>query len=128
MAHAIAPVLTTIGQLEIRVGNLEEARTFYEFTLGVEVESTFGQTMMLRCGELSILVQEAKDRPIGCPIYFRVDGRVHEVADQLKSHGIRFKSGPSCIVENFMGKSSWLAFFADPWGNPLALMGDMPVD
>jgi len=128
MAQAIAPVLTSIGQLEIRVGNLEEARTFYEFTLGVEVESMFGQTMMLRCGELSILVQEAKEQPIGCPIYFRVDGRVHEVADQLKANGIRFKSGPSCIVEDFMGKSSWLAFFADPWGNPLALMGDMPVE
>ena len=128
MAQAIVPVLTSIGQLEIRVGNLEEARTFYEFTLGVEVESMFGQTMMLRCGELSILVQESSHRPIGCPIYFRVDGRVHEVADQLKSNGIRFKSGPSCIVEDFMGKSSWLAFFEDPWGNPLALMGDMPVE
>lgn len=127
MAQAIAPTLTAIGQLEIRVGNLEEARAFYGDALGVEVESMFGQTMMLKCGDLTIMVQESATRPIGCPIYFKVDDRVHEIADQLKANGIRFKSGPSCIVENFMGKSSWLAFFEDPWGNPLGLMGDMPV-
>ncbi|MDQ8186939.1 VOC family protein [Pelagicoccus sp. SDUM812002] len=127
MAQAIAPTLTTIGQLELRVGNIDEARVFYGDQLGVEVDSLFGQTMMLKCGELTIMVQESANRPIGCPIYFRVDGHVHEVADQLKANGIRFKSGPSCIVENFMGKSSWLAFFEDPWGNPLGLMGDMPV-
>lgn len=127
MAQISSPILTSIGQLELRVGNIQEAEAFYGKALGVEVESYFGQTMMLRCGELTIMVQESGTRPIGCPIYFRVDGRVHEVADQLKANGIRFKSGPSCIVEDFMGKSSWLGFFEDPWGNPLALMGDMPV-
>lgn len=128
MSQSLAPLLNTVGQLEIRVGNLEEARAFYGDSLGIEVDSVFGQTMILRCGELEILVQEASTRPIGCPIYFRVDGRVHEVANQLKAAGIRFKSGPSCIVEDFMGKSSWLGFFEDPWGNPLAIMGDMPVE
>lgn len=92
------------------------------------MESAFGQIMMLRCGDLMILVQESVTRPVGCPIYFQADGRLHEVADRLKGNGVRFKSGPSCIVENFMGKSTWLAFFEDPWGNPLALMGDMPVE
>ncbi|EDY85215.1 glyoxalase family protein [Verrucomicrobiia bacterium DG1235] len=127
MTQAIAPILDSIGQLEIRVGDLEEARAFYVDALGVEMDSSFGQTMMLRCGDLSIMVQESTTRPIGCPIYFRVDGRVHEVAEHLKANGIHFKSGPSCIVEEFMGKSSWLGFFEDPWGNPLGLMGDMPV-
>ncbi len=127
MAQTTSPTLTAIGQLEIRVGNIDEARAFYGDVLGVEVESVFGQTMMLKCGELTILVQESATRPIGCPIYFQVDGRVHEIADQLKANGVRFKSGPSCIVENFMNKSSWLGFFEDPWGNPLGLMGDMPV-
>ncbi len=127
MAQITSPTLTAIGQLEIRVGNIEEARAFYGDVLGVEVESVFGQTMMLKCGEVAILVQESAARPIGCPIYFQVDGRVHEVAAQMKAKGVRFKSGPSCIVENFMNKSSWLGFFEDPWGNPLGLMGDMPV-
>ncbi|MBC2604620.1 VOC family protein [Pelagicoccus albus] len=127
MPQVKSPLLNTIGQLEIRVGNLNEAQRFYEDVLGMEVESVFGQTMMLRCGEISILVQESNTRPLGCPIYFKVDDRVHEVADMLKANGVRFKSGPSCIVEEFMGKSSWLGFFEDPWGNPLALMGDMPV-
>ncbi len=127
MAQITSPTLTAIGQLEIRVGNIEEARAFYGDVLGVEVESVFGQTMMLKCGEVTILVQESSARPIGCPIYFQVDGRVHEVAAQMKAKGVRFKSGPSCIVENFMNKSSWLGFFEDPWGNPLGLMGDMPV-
>lgn len=127
MSRSATQALKQISQLEIRVGNLDEARRFYEDGLGIEVESMFGQTMMMRCGEITIMVQEAHARPIGCPIYFNVDGRVHEVADMLRSRGIRFKSGPSCIVEDFCGKSSWLAFFEDPWGNPLALMGDMPV-
>lgn len=128
MARISSPILTEIGQLELRVGDLEVAKTFYGDTLGVPVESTFGQTMMLQCGGLTVLVQESATRPIGCPIYFRVDGRVHEVAGRLMENGVRFKSGPSCIVEDFLGKSSWLAFFEDPWGNPLALMGDMPVE
>lgn len=127
MTHATTPVLTEIGQLEVRVGDLGEAQSFYGDALGMEIESVFGQTMILKCGNQTILVQEAATRPIGCPIYFKVDDRVHEVAEFLKSNGVRFKSGPSCIVEDFMGKSSWLAFFEDPWGNPLALMGDMPV-
>ncbi|MDQ8203633.1 VOC family protein [Pelagicoccus sp. SDUM812003] len=127
MSQSTIPLLDTVGQLELRVGNLDEARAFYGDVLGIHVESCFGQTMMLQCGDITILVQESSARPIGCPIYFRVDDRVHEVADQLKANGIRFKSGPSCIVEEFMGKSTWLAFFEDPWGNPLALMGDMPV-
>lgn len=127
MSQVTAPTLTTIGQLELRVGDLNKAREFYGDALGVEVESCFGQTMMLKCGEITIMVQESETRPIGCPIYFRVDGRVHEAADALKARGVRFKSGPSCIVEEFMGKSSWLGFFEDPWGNPLGLMGDMPV-
>ncbi len=83
--------------------------------------------MMLRCGEITILVQASSVRQVGCPIYFNVDNRVHEVASRLKERGVRFKSGPTCIVEEFCGKSSWLAFFEDPWGNPLALVGDMPV-
>lgn len=127
MSQRTLPLLDTVGQLELRVGNLDEARSFYGEVLGIQVESCFGQTMMLQCGDTTILVQESATRPIGCPIYFKVDDRVHEVADALKANGIRFKSGPSCIVEEFMGKSSWLAFFEDPWGNPLALMGDMPV-
>lgn len=127
MAQTTTPLLNSIGQLELRVGNLDEARAFYGDVLGIEVESTFGQTMMLRCGEITIMVQESNSRPIGCPIYFRVDGKVHEVSNQLKANGVRFKSGPSCIVEEFLGKSSWLGFFEDPWGNPLGLMGDMPV-
>lgn len=128
MQQALTPLLTSISQLELRVGNIDEARTFYEDVLGVQVESAFGLTMILRCGELTIMVQESATRPIGCPIYFNVDSKVHEVSDALKSRGIRFKSGPSCIVESFEGKSSWLAFFEDPWGNPLALTGDMPVE
>lgn len=127
MSQAVATLLDKVGQLEIRVGDLEKARAFYGDILGIEVESVFGQTMMLKCGELSVLVQESATRPVGCPIYFRVDDRVHVVTDHLKARGIRFKSGPSCIVEDFMGKSSWLGFFEDPWGNPLAIMGDMPV-
>ncbi len=127
MNSETAPLISALSQVELRVGNIEEARVFYSDTLGIEVESVFGQTMILKLGELSVLVQEARNRPIGCPLYFQVDGRMHEVAEALKERGIRFKSGPSCIVENFMGKSSWLAFFEDPWGNPLALMGDMEV-
>ena len=127
MPNAASNLLDSISQLELRVGNLEEARRFYEDALGISVESMFGQTMMLRCGAITIMVQESPTRPLGCPIYFNADNRVHEVAARLKARGIRFKSGPSCIVENFMGKSSWLAFFEDPWGNPLALTADMPA-
>lgn len=127
MPRTSSPLLSAISQLELRVGNLDEARRFYEDVLGVSVESCFGQTMMLRCGGITIMVQASSTRPVGCPIYFNVDNRVHEIANQLKERGVRFKSGPSCIVEDFCGKSSWLAFFEDPWGNPLALVGDMPV-
>lgn len=128
MSIRAQPLISAISQVELRVGDLSSARRFYEHTLELEVRSEFGQTLVLDCGGLTILVQESRERPIGCPIYFRADDRIHEIADVLKARGVRFKSGPTRIVREFEGRSTWLGFFDDPWGNPFALVGDMPVE
>ena len=51
-----------------------------------------------------------------------------EATAALETRGVVFKRAPRRIARDHEGYDVWLGFFEDPWGNPLALLANMPVE
>ena len=58
----------------------------------------------------------------GSTIYFQVP-EIHAVHSSLRESGVRFIAEPH-VVHRTPTSELWLAEFTDPFGNPLALMGE----
>jgi predicted enzyme related to lactoylglutathione lyase len=61
----------------------------------------------------------------GSAIYFQVSD-IGAVYSTLKDHGVTFGAAPH-VVHRTPRSELWLAEFADPDGNQLALMSDVPL-
>jgi catechol 2,3-dioxygenase-like lactoylglutathione lyase family enzyme len=124
-----ASLLPRIAQIELHCTDLAQAEAFYCGVLGLAKVAQFGDSLFARCGEVNLIIQaSAQPKPPGSPIYFAADGAVRETAETLKSRGVSFSQEPRRIARNHEGYDVWLGFFQDPWGNPLALLANMPVE
>ncbi len=121
-----ADLFPRLAQVELGCTDLDEARAFYCDVLGLEFIDTFGDSLFVRCGEVSLIVQQGANPRRGRPIYFSGDGRIHEVTQALRDQGVGFE--PRRIARNHQGHDVWLGFFDDPWGNPLAVLANMPIE
>jgi methylmalonyl-CoA/ethylmalonyl-CoA epimerase len=122
LAHA------TISQLLIPVEDLERAVGFYRDTLGLPfLFSAPPQMAFFNCGGIRLLIgvlPPGQTAQRGSAIYFRVSD-IQAVYASLKDNGVRFVAVPHVVCRS--GESAvWLAEFTDPWGNPLALMSEVP--
>jgi catechol 2,3-dioxygenase-like lactoylglutathione lyase family enzyme len=117
-----------LAQVSIRCADLGEARAFYCDTLGLEAVGQFGDSLFVRCGEVNLIIQAVADPTPGAMIYFGADGCIREAAHDLAARGIAFTQAPRRIARNHQGVDVWLAFFNDPWGNPLGLLANMAVE
>lgn len=89
----------------------------------------FGDSLFVRCGEVNLIIQASPNPKLpGSMIYFSADGCVREATGALERQGVVFKQPPRRIARNHEGHDIWLGFFDDPWGNPLALIANMPVE
>jgi catechol 2,3-dioxygenase-like lactoylglutathione lyase family enzyme len=117
-----------IAQIGIQCGDLAAARAFYCGVLGLAVVGEFGDSLFVRCGEVNLILQASDTPKVGNMIYFSADAQVREAASALKAQGVGFTQEPRRIARNHEGVDVWLGFFNDPWGNPLALLANMPVE
>jgi catechol 2,3-dioxygenase-like lactoylglutathione lyase family enzyme len=118
-----------IAQIEIHCDDLEAAQAFYCDALGLARIAQLGDSLFVRCGEVNLIIQASPAPKLpGSMIYFSADGCVHEAARALRERGVNFKQSPRRIARNHEGHDVWLGFFDDPWGNPLALLANMPVE
>jgi len=118
-----------IAQVELHCTDLSEAEAFYCGGLGLPKVAQFGDSLFIRCGETHLLIQASPNPKLpGSMIYFAADDAVHEAAANLKARGVVFTQEPRRIARAHQGFDVWLGFFADPWGNPLALLANMPID
>ena len=116
-----------IAQIELHCADLGEAKAFYCGVLGLPLVGEVGDSLFVRCGEVNLIVQaSAHPKTPGSMIYFSADGCVHEATAALTSQGVSFKQAPRRIARGHEGYDVWLGFFDDPWGNPLALLANMP--
>ena len=127
MAAAFSPA--KIAQIELHCDDLAAAEAFYCGVLGLAKVGQFGDSLFVRCGEVNLIIQASPNpKPPGSMIYFGADGCVREATTALLAQGVTFKQPPRRIARNHEGHDIWLGFFDDPWGNPLALIANMPVE
>lgn len=114
--------LDRIGQIALTVSDFERAKDFYRNILGMRHLFDAGTMSFFQCGDVRLMIG-ASEKPVqsgGTILYFRVDD-IHAAYGALDARGVAFLAKPH-MVAKMPGHELWMAFFADPDGNPLALM------
>lgn len=120
----------TVGQLLIPVEELDRAISYYRDILGLHfLFAAPPQMSFFRCGNVRLLVgvhEAGGRRERGSQVYFSVED-IHAVHETLRDRGVTFRATPH-VVHRTPGSELWLAEFADPDGNPLALMSEVRLE
>ena len=118
-----------IAQLLIPVADFEQGVAFYRDVLGLPfLFAAPPQMAFFDCGGVRLLVgmlPPGQPAQRGSAIYFRVPD-IHAVFASLTGRDVAFKAEPH-IVHRTPTFELWLAEFADPDGNQLALMGEVAL-
>ncbi|MEI3801337.1 MULTISPECIES: VOC family protein [unclassified Chitinophaga] len=111
------------------VNDLQQAKNFYQQTLGIEVESGEKEPVITLkiAGMPSVLIYE---KPNHMPATFTVlnfpVSNVEEAVDQLTAKGIKFQQYEGELKTDkkgiFRGGGPVIAWFTDPAGNILSVM------
>lgn len=118
--------LGPIGQVSRRVSDIDAAVTWYRDVLGLPHLYTYGPLAFFDCGgtRLFLTATDESNDPAGeSVLYFRVDD-IHGAYAALVERGVVFADEPHLIHEHEDGTQEWMAFFPDPDGHLLALMGN----
>lgn len=117
-----------IGQVSIRVHDMEVATRFYQETLGLPLLFQVPNMAFFDCNGIRILLGVAEDPKFDHPssvFYFNVD-HIHSAYETLVDRKVPFLSKPHKIAE--VGQTeTWMAFFHDPDQNVHALMSEVPI-
>jgi methylmalonyl-CoA/ethylmalonyl-CoA epimerase len=101
--------------------------SFYKDVLGLPyLFSAPPQMAFFMCGSVRLLVgvlPAGQPAQRGSAVYFKVQD-IHGVFSSLKSQGVNFSAAPH-LVHRTATSELWLAEFADPDGNHLALMSEI---
>jgi methylmalonyl-CoA/ethylmalonyl-CoA epimerase len=116
-----------IAQLLIPVDDFDKGVAFYRDVLGIPfLFAAPPQMAFFDCGGVRLLVgalPTGQTPQRGSAIYFQVPD-IGAVYASLKENGVRFKAEPH-MVHRTPASELWLAEFADPDGNQLALMSEV---
>lgn len=122
--------LTRLGQVAIRVHDVERATAFYRDVLGVAFLFAAPPGLaFFRVGDVSLMLTLAEspefDHPAS-PLYYEVDDitAAHAV---LRARGVEFLDEPHRI-HRAPDHELWMCFFRDPDANTLALMARRPLE
>ena len=119
--------LGPIGQIALAVEDVERATAFYRDTLGLPFLFAAPGMAFFDCdGTRLLLSRDEGEEGAGASIlYFRVDD-VATTHALLADRGVTFRGEPH-VVHRTEETELWMAFFADPDGHVLALMGEEPA-
>lgn len=118
--------LGPLGQIALAVTDVDRAEAFYGGVLGLRRLFRSGDLAFYDCGGLRLLLDKttaAAVTPSGV-LYFRV-ADIALAVDRLQQKGLVFTDRPHLIAP-MPDHDLWMAFFADPDGNTLALMQEAP--
>ena len=119
----------SIGQLMIPVDNFDKGVAFYRDVLGLPfLFAAPPQMAFFMCGSVRLLVgvlPPGEKAQRGSAIYFRVPD-IKAVHAELVGKGVQFRAAPHQVHRTAQSEL-WLAEFADPDGNQLALMEERKV-
>ena len=118
--------LDQIGQISIRVHDIERAVAFYRDGLGLEFLFDAGPLAFLMCGDVRLMLAKPESDEFDHPsstLYFRVDD-IHAARDELLGRGVPFDDEPHLIAK-MPDHELWMAFFRDPDRNVHGLMAEV---
>ena len=121
--------LSRIGQVAVRVHDLERAVAFYRDVLGMRFlfQAPPGLAFF-DCDGVRLLLDRVQDAKFDHPasvIYYTVPD-IRAAHATLLARGVEFLREPH-LVANLGHVEVWMAFFRDPDENVLALMAEIPV-
>ncbi|HLA77918.1 MAG TPA: VOC family protein [Vicinamibacteria bacterium] len=121
--------LTRIGQVAVRVHDLDRAIAFYRDTLGLRFLFRAPPALaFFDCDGVRLLIEVPQDPAFDHPasvIYYSVPD-IRAAHQALLARGVRFLRDPH-LIANLGSVEVWMAFFRDPDENVLALMSEVPV-
>ena len=115
--------LGTIGQIALRVSDVDRAERFYRDTLGLPLLFRYGSLVFFDCAGVRLMLEgehESTGKREQFCIYFRVSG-IEAVVAALRLRQVYFEKEPQMIAR-MPDHELWMAFMHDPDGNVLALM------
>lgn len=117
-------------RLNVEVGNLEEAISFYSKLLGLQGRRQPGARCYFDCGPVNLsVIQAATPHPAAKALYFTLRelepafGRAEELGC-LSQESVHDAPGGGIVVRPW-GERSFYA--VDPWGNPLCFVEEGTV-
>ena len=116
--------LGPIGQIALHVNDMERSIAFYGGKLGMTKIFAAPNLVFFDNGGVRLMLNSGEGEPSGerSVIYYRVDD-IQSAYEQLASAGVEFAGGPH-IIHASEKYELWMAFFKDPDGNQLAIMGE----
>jgi catechol 2,3-dioxygenase-like lactoylglutathione lyase family enzyme len=120
-----API-TSIGQISIRVHDLERAVAFYRDALGLQFLFDADALAFLMSGDVRLMLAKPEADEFDHPsstLYFRVDDIATARAD-LVDRGVAFVDEPH-LIARMPDHELWMTFFRDPDDNLHALMAEV---
>ncbi len=119
MAEAFG--LARIGQIAVRVRDLDRAVAFYRDVLGMAFLFRVPNLAFFDCGGTWLMLggaEPAFDHPASI-LYFDVED-IAAAYETLKGRGVAFRDAPH-VVHRDGARELWLAFFADGEDNTFAI-------
>ena len=121
------PGISGIGQIMVRVQDLDRATQFYRDVLGIPFLFAVPNMAFFMCGEVRLMLgipeRDEIDHPASI-IYYRVDD-IAAAHTALVERGVAFEEEPTKAHEDD-NHELWLAFFRDTEENMVALMSEVP--
>lgn len=122
-------LLEGIGQIAIRVHDLDRAVEFYRDRLGLPFLFRVPGMAFLDCGGVRLMLALPESDEFDHPssvLYFEVDG-IDQAHRELADRGLEFEEPPRKVAD-LESTGLWMAFFRDPDRNLMALMDERPLE
>ncbi|MSR57561.1 MAG: VOC family protein [Planctomycetaceae bacterium] len=120
--------LAQIGQIAIRVHDLDRAVAFYQNTLGMKLLFRPPNLAFFDCGGIRLMLSVPEKPEFDHPasvIYYRVSD-IQSAHRTLAAAGVPFEAEPH-LIARMPDHDLWMAFFRDSEGNLLGLMSERPT-
>lgn len=118
--------ISRLGQVAIRVRDVERATAFYRDALGLSLLFTAGKLAFFDCGGVRLMLEVPEkpefDHP-GSILYFVVSD-IAAAYRQMKAQNVHFEDEPHLIAK-MPDHDLWMTFFHDSEENLLSLMSEV---
>jgi methylmalonyl-CoA/ethylmalonyl-CoA epimerase len=118
--------IARLGQVAIRVHDIERATKFYRDVLGLPHLFSAGKLAFFNCGGVRLMLDTPEKPEFDHPssiLYFTVPD-IHAAHRQLRDSGVRSEDEPHMIAR-MPDHELWMTFFRDSEENLLALMSEV---